>query len=238
MHTSYGWKHDAERWGKACGYSPYIANGAFITAALHEGLRVQRARTPTSPECAPRPVGDARGERALLRAREPRAWRGRASGAAGGAPVSAAARKDRKAKPRRRGPATSSQAIVPITIFRAAPSRGTEQHLTLADIAPYLDREYGPRYPDEQAKDSAEKIKQPLLKLGRFENQSRRRGSTVLDHWGVALDYDDPETPMAEAAERLEQAGIAALLYPTWKGLPRYRVVVPFERATPGRRRP
>lgn len=41
-HTSYGWKHVAERWHRKThpGENPYIANGMFIAAALSLGFKV------------------------------------------------------------------------------------------------------------------------------------------------------------------------------------------------------
>lgn len=40
--TSYGWKHEAERFHKARGPgNPYVANGMFIAAALHLGFLVK-----------------------------------------------------------------------------------------------------------------------------------------------------------------------------------------------------
>jgi hypothetical protein len=36
--TSYGWKHDAEHWGRRMGFSPYVSNGAFIVAAEWLGI--------------------------------------------------------------------------------------------------------------------------------------------------------------------------------------------------------
>jgi hypothetical protein len=42
--TSYGYKHDVERWAEETqGTHHYIANGAFITAAIEEGYLYERA---------------------------------------------------------------------------------------------------------------------------------------------------------------------------------------------------
>jgi hypothetical protein len=38
---SYGYKHEVEKWTDAHGGHKYIANGAFILAALLEGFRVK-----------------------------------------------------------------------------------------------------------------------------------------------------------------------------------------------------
>ena len=45
--TSYTWKHRVERWGRVLGFSNYISNGAFITAA--DWLGVPSRRIPKSP---------------------------------------------------------------------------------------------------------------------------------------------------------------------------------------------
>lgn len=42
--SSYGWKHKAERWGKAAGLSPYVSNGAMIMAAHLCGVAVEDYR--------------------------------------------------------------------------------------------------------------------------------------------------------------------------------------------------
>jgi hypothetical protein len=44
--TSYTWKHRVERWGRVLGFSNYISNGAFITAA--DWLGVPSRRIPNS----------------------------------------------------------------------------------------------------------------------------------------------------------------------------------------------
>lgn len=46
-HTSYGYKHDVERWSEENGGRLYVANGAFIVAMLEEGYRADRVR----PRC-------------------------------------------------------------------------------------------------------------------------------------------------------------------------------------------
>ena len=40
--TSYGLKHDAERWHVANGTGLYLSNGAFISAAISMGYKVRR----------------------------------------------------------------------------------------------------------------------------------------------------------------------------------------------------
>lgn len=41
-HSSYGLKHLVEAWDRANGGNAYIANGAFIQAAIEEGYRIVR----------------------------------------------------------------------------------------------------------------------------------------------------------------------------------------------------
>jgi hypothetical protein len=43
--TSYGLKHEAERWGRSNGMSPYVSNGAFIKAAILAGYEVRQLKT-------------------------------------------------------------------------------------------------------------------------------------------------------------------------------------------------
>lgn len=47
--SSYGMKHEAERWGREIGFAPYVTNGALIAAALH--LRIPM-RYVDRPNCA------------------------------------------------------------------------------------------------------------------------------------------------------------------------------------------
>jgi hypothetical protein len=42
--TSYGFKHQAERWSKERGGTPYISNGSLIAAALGLGLEIRHIR--------------------------------------------------------------------------------------------------------------------------------------------------------------------------------------------------
>ena len=48
--SSYGWKHQAEAWGRAIGFAPYVSNGAFIAAALHRNVPIKRF-DGSSPNC-------------------------------------------------------------------------------------------------------------------------------------------------------------------------------------------
>lgn len=40
QRNSYGYKHDAEKWGAASGMEPYVSNGVLIAAADHLGLEI------------------------------------------------------------------------------------------------------------------------------------------------------------------------------------------------------
>ena len=44
--SSYGLKHDAERWGRLLGFEPYIANGDLICAVLYRGIPYRHIRGP------------------------------------------------------------------------------------------------------------------------------------------------------------------------------------------------
>ena len=48
--SSYGLKHQAERWGRSVGLAPYVANGALIAAALHLRIPMRRHRW-RGPNC-------------------------------------------------------------------------------------------------------------------------------------------------------------------------------------------
>jgi hypothetical protein len=51
-HGSYGMKHAAEKWGRCHGMEPYVANGAFIVAALYSGVAMSRKQgMQNSPNC-------------------------------------------------------------------------------------------------------------------------------------------------------------------------------------------
>ena len=46
--TSYGFKHDVEKWKSAQGVRLYVPQGAFILAAIHKGYVIHRIRDSTS----------------------------------------------------------------------------------------------------------------------------------------------------------------------------------------------
>lgn len=48
--SSYGLKHQAERWGRAVGMAPYVSNGSMIAAALHARVPISR-KSWSSPNC-------------------------------------------------------------------------------------------------------------------------------------------------------------------------------------------
>jgi hypothetical protein len=62
--SSYSFKHAAEKWGAGSGYPDYegakptylpcrgyVSNGAFICAAIASGLKIERSRDLTCPNC-------------------------------------------------------------------------------------------------------------------------------------------------------------------------------------------
>ena len=80
-----------------------------------------------------------------------------------------------------------------------------------------------------------DKASLPWLKLASFgddrtDKNSLRHDANVLSIEGIECDYDAGKITMADAAKRLEQAGIAALLYESasseWFD-PRFRIVCP-----------
>ena len=82
----------------------------------------------------------------------------------------------------------------------------------------------------------------PWLKLATFGNRVTDRGSlrnndNILSATGVELDYDKGEITLPEAAELLEKAGVACLLYtsPSHKPeFPKWRILAPFSEAMDG----
>jgi hypothetical protein len=84
-----------------------------------------------------------------------------------------------------------------------------------------------------------------LLKLAKFGDNLTRKGSirhddNVIEISGIEGDYDAGRMSISEAAERIRNAGIEALLYTTGSHTqekPRWRVIAPFGRnyhGTPG----
>jgi hypothetical protein len=81
----------------------------------------------------------------------------------------------------------------------------------------------------------AQKGKLPWLKLARFgnmrtEKNSLRNDANVLTITGIEADYDGEKIAVADAVERLEKAGILAMLYTSpshTDDTPRWRVLCP-----------
>lgn len=96
---------------------------------------------------------------------------------------------------------------------------------------------------DELIRDTTAPAKDrlPLLKLARFgsvrtADRSLRHDANVSAVSGAEGDYDRGEMPLAEAKSRLDEAGIAHLLYTTPShtvAKPRWRVIAPFSRELP-----
>lgn len=82
---------------------------------------------------------------------------------------------------------------------------------------------------------SAQKSSLPWLKLARFgqirtEKNSLRHDANVLAITGIEADYDGEQMSVAEAVERLDKAGILAMLYTSpshTEDAPRWRVLCP-----------
>ena len=88
------------------------------------------------------------------------------------------------------------------------------------------------------------KDKLPLLKCARFgpqrSNNSLRHDANVVMVSGIEADYDGEAMPLAEAAARLDAAGIAYLGYTTGRhtaAKPRWRMICPFAAELPPARR-
>lgn len=81
----------------------------------------------------------------------------------------------------------------------------------------------------------------PLVKLGTFgdlrsDGNSLRHDANLLSVTGIEGDYDAGEVSPREAKDRLDRAGIAALIYTTPRHTPeapRWRVLVPLSQAMP-----
>lgn len=79
--------------------------------------------------------------------------------------------------------------------------------------------------------EAADRLDLPLFKLGRYA--SGRHGGSLRSIEGVELDYDKGGMTMDDARQRLEAAGLAAVLYTTGRHTPdkpRWRVLCPTSR--------
>lgn len=82
-----------------------------------------------------------------------------------------------------------------------------------------------PTYPSKKAC--------PLIKLGTFENNSRRRGSKLLSVDCLMADYDGGLVGPVRARDMLEECGVTGLVYTSASHTPekpRWRAVVPLSR--------
>jgi predicted P-loop ATPase len=85
----------------------------------------------------------------------------------------------------------------------------------------------------------------PWIKLARFGDErtdegSLRHNANVLAITGIEADYDGEIVPMEEAVEKLEKAGIKAMVYTSpshTDGTPRWRVLCPTSTELPPERR-
>ncbi|MGE3583038.1 MAG: AAA family ATPase [Hyphomonadaceae bacterium] len=115
------------------------------------------------------------------------------------------------------------------TVFSSAKAR-TKREVTrsLRDWAPII-----------QSTSARSKAELPWLKLAVFGDKKSEKGGSLRHDANVAAvtgiegDYDGELMPMGEAAERLEAAGVAAMLYETPShspDAPRWRVLCPLSR--------
>ena len=109
-----------------------------------------------------------------------------------------------------------------------------EESWTLRALAPRI-----------HATTAREKKALPWLKLATFgevrtDKNSLRHDSNVLGITGIEADYDAEKISVAEAVEKLEKAGILAMVYTSpshTKDTPRWRVICPFSTELPPERR-
>ena len=128
---------------------------------------------------------------------------------------------------------TASGLERPLKITRFPDTRARSKRvlrLSLRDLATRIPRRV-----------ASDKMALPLLKLGAFGSEPSRKGTlrhnaNLRTIEGVEADYDGEAMSMAQAAARLDDAGIAALLYtsPSHRpDAPRWRVLCPTSRPLP-----
>jgi hypothetical protein len=112
-----------------------------------------------------------------------------------------------------------------VTFFRdVTAEQKSDEYYTLRSLAPRV-----------QAITASEKTKLPLLKLAKFGDirtvkNSLRSDDNMQEIYGVEADYDEEAFPVADAVEKLEKAGILAMLYTSprhTEDTPRWRVLCP-----------
>lgn len=128
-------------------------------------------------------------------------------------------------------PASPLDREIAITQFRDAGARRAFRHLVpLRGLAPKIETRRAER-----------KDRLPWLKLASFGNKSTGKGSlrnnaNVIAIDGIEGDHDAGTLTPAQAADRLQRAGIAALIYTSpshTAELPRWRVLAPLSRSMP-----
>jgi hypothetical protein len=117
------------------------------------------------------------------------------------------------------------------TFFRnfAAQTKAPET-LTLRSLAPRI-----------TTTTASSKTKLPWLKLAEFgdlrtDQNCLRHDANLLQIHGVEADYDQEQMPVSDAVEKLEQAGIVAMVYTSpshTRDAPRWRVLCPTSVALP-----
>ena len=123
-------------------------------------------------------------------------------------------------------------ALTTFKYFAAATKH--EERWTLRTLAPRI-----------HATTAREKKALPRLKLARFgdvrtDKNSLRHDGNVLGITGIEADYDAEKISVAQAVEKLEKAGILAMVYTSpshTEDTPRWRVICPTSTALPTDRR-
>jgi predicted nuclease with RNAse H fold len=125
-------------------------------------------------------------------------------------------------------PSSALDAPLTLTTFRSVRDLdGVERKLSLRELAE-----------EAHLTEAESKVDLPLLVLGRFGNDrgqgvSRRNAGNLQAVFGVEGDHDAGSMTLSEAAGRLAEAGLAALLYETPSSrpeAPRWRVLAPTSR--------
>jgi len=132
-------------------------------------------------------------------------------------------------------PAPADSLRFAVTFFQDhAASSKHEEFYTLPSLAARI-----------RATTATEKRRLPWLKLARFGEQRTEKGSlrhdaNMLAVSGIEADYDAGDIPMVEAVERLNKAGVWAMVYTSpshTDAAPRWRVLVPLSEELPPERR-
>jgi RecA-family ATPase len=128
---------------------------------------------------------------------------------------------------------STSFAVTFFTDYSAKTKR--QKTMTMEELADLIRTTTAPRKEDL-----------PWLKLARFGNTKTEKGSlrwdrNVIAETGVEGDYDGEVVPFETAVEKVEKAGLQAILYtsPSYTSeKPRWRILCPYSKELPGARAP